>query len=42
MSDRWWPCGDREALRCKWYVGLALFSTLAVARIDGISSADVA
>jgi hypothetical protein len=32
---------DARRWRCKWYVGLALFSTLAVARIDGISSADV-
>jgi hypothetical protein len=27
--------------RCKWYAGLALFSTLAIACLDGISSADV-
>ena len=32
---------DARRWRCKWYVGLALFSTLAVARLDGISSADV-
>ncbi len=33
---------DARRWRCKWYVSLALFSTLALARIDGISSADVA
>ena len=27
--------------RVKWYVSLALFSTLALARLDGISSGDV-
>jgi hypothetical protein len=32
---------DAHRWRCKWYVALALFSTLAIARIDGISSADV-
>ena len=32
---------DARRWRCKWYVALALFSTLAIARIDGISSADV-
>lgn len=32
---------DARRWRCKWYVGLALFSALAVARLDGISSADV-
>ncbi len=32
---------DARRWRCKWYVSLALVSTLAVARIDGISSADV-
>jgi hypothetical protein len=32
---------DARRWRCKWYVGLALFSTLAIARVDGISSADV-
>ncbi|HEY7466533.1 MAG TPA: phage major capsid protein [Dehalococcoidia bacterium] len=32
---------DARRWRCKWYVSLALFSTLALARIDGISSADV-
>jgi len=32
---------DARRWRCKWYVSLALFSTLAIARIDGISSADV-
>jgi hypothetical protein len=32
---------DAHRWRCKWYVGLAMFSTLAIARLDGISSADV-
>jgi HK97 family phage major capsid protein len=32
---------DARRWRCKWYVSLALFSTLALARIDGVSSADV-
>ena len=32
---------DARRWRCKWYVSLALFSTLSIARIDGISSADV-
>jgi hypothetical protein len=32
---------DARRWRCKWYVSLALFSTLAIARLDGISSADV-
>lgn len=32
---------DARRWRCKWYVGLALFSTLAIARLDGISSGDV-
>jgi hypothetical protein len=32
---------DAHRWRCKWYVGLALFSTLAISVIDGISSADV-
>lgn len=32
---------DARRWRCKWYVSLALFTTLAIARIDGISSADV-
>ena len=32
---------DARRWRCKWYVALALFSTLALARIDGISSGDV-
>jgi hypothetical protein len=32
---------DARRWRCKWYVSLALFSTLAIAHIDGISSADV-
>ena len=32
---------DARRWRCKWYVGLALFSTLAISVIDGISSADV-
>ena len=32
---------DARRWRCKWYVSLALFSTLALARLDGISSADV-
>ena len=32
---------DARRWRCKWYVAMALFSTLAIARIDGISSADV-
>ena len=32
---------DARRWRCKWYVSLALFSTLALARLDGISSGDV-
>jgi hypothetical protein len=32
---------DARRWRCKWYVGLAMFSTLAVARLDGISGGDV-
>jgi len=32
---------DARRWRCKWYVSLALFSTLSIARLDGISSADV-
>jgi hypothetical protein len=32
---------DARRWRCKWYVALALFSSVALARIDGISSADV-
>jgi len=32
---------DARRWRCKWYVSLALFSTLAIARLDGISNADV-
>jgi hypothetical protein len=32
---------DARRWRCKWYVALALFSSLAIARIDGISSSDV-
>jgi hypothetical protein len=32
---------DARRWRCKWYVSLALFSTLALGRLDGISSADV-
>ena len=32
---------DARRWRCKWYVSLALFSTVALSRIDGISSADV-
>jgi Phage capsid family len=32
---------DARRWRCKWYVSLALFSTLALARLDGVSSADV-
>jgi hypothetical protein len=32
---------DARRWRCKWYVSLALFSSLAIFRIDGISSADV-
>jgi HK97 family phage major capsid protein len=32
---------DARRWRVKWYVALALFSTLALARVDGISSADV-
>ena len=32
---------DARRWRVKWYVALALFSTLAIARIDGISNADV-
>jgi HK97 family phage major capsid protein len=32
---------DARRWRCKWYVGLALFSSLSIAKIDGISGADV-
>jgi HK97 family phage major capsid protein len=32
---------DARRWRCKWYVSLALFSTLAIARLDGISPTDV-
>ena len=32
---------DARRWRVKWYVGLACFSALSVARIDGISSAAV-
>jgi hypothetical protein len=32
---------DARRWRCKWYVSLALFSTLAIGRLDGVSSADV-
>jgi hypothetical protein len=32
---------DARRWRCKWYVSLALFSTLALARLDGVSAADV-
>ncbi|HEX5140778.1 MAG TPA: phage major capsid protein [Dehalococcoidia bacterium] len=32
---------DARRWRVKWYVSLALFSTVAIARIDGISSGDV-
>ena len=32
---------DAHRWRCKWYVSMALFSTLALSRIDGISSAAV-
>src|SRR3954462_11004793 len=32
---------DARRGRCKWYVSLALFSTLALPRLDGNSSADV-
>jgi hypothetical protein len=32
---------DARRWRVKWYVALALFSTLALARLDGISSGDV-
>ena len=32
---------DAYRYRVRWYVALALFSALAIARIDGISSADV-
>ena len=32
---------DAHRWRCKWYVAIALFSGLAFARLDGISSADV-
>lgn len=32
---------DAKRWRIKWYVGLALFSTLALARLDGITSAAV-
>lgn len=32
---------DARRWRCKWYVSLALFSAVAISRLDGISSADV-
>ena len=32
---------DAWRWRCKWYVSLALFSTLALSRLDGVSAADV-
>ena len=32
---------DARRWRCKWYVSLALFSSLAIARLDGISAGDV-
>jgi hypothetical protein len=32
---------DARRWRCKWYVSVALFSTLALARLDGISASDV-
>jgi len=32
---------DARRWRCKWYVSLALFSTLALSRLDGVSAADV-
>ncbi len=32
---------DARRWRCKWYVSLALFSTVALSVLDGISSADV-
>ena len=32
---------DAYRYRVRWYVALALFSALAIARIDGISSGDV-
>jgi HK97 family phage major capsid protein len=32
---------DARRWRCKWYVAIALFSTLSIACLDGISSADV-
>jgi len=32
---------DARRWRCKWYVALALFSNVALARLDGISSEDV-
>ena len=32
---------DAGRWRVKWYVSVALFSTLALARLDGISSGDV-
>jgi hypothetical protein len=32
---------DARRWRCKWYVSLALFSTIAISCLDGISSADV-
>lgn len=35
LSDK-----DARRWRLKWYVAIALFSTLSVARLDGISSAD--
>jgi HK97 family phage major capsid protein len=33
---------DARRWRCKWYVAIALMSSLAIACLDGISSADVA
>ncbi|HLF71752.1 MAG TPA: phage major capsid protein [Dehalococcoidia bacterium] len=32
---------DARRWRCKWYVAIALFSALAIARLDGVSSAAV-
>jgi hypothetical protein len=32
---------DARRWRCKWYVAIALFSALAIARLDGLSSATV-
>jgi hypothetical protein len=32
---------DASRTRIKWYVGTALFSTKAIARIDGITDATV-